>query len=116
MSKPKRILIAPSQRAEMRSLAQISGIPEQYVTEAYTKSFITGGRPYDLLQITKAWLEAERDGVAYTPIFWHRTDDGVLHITMWDMSPQGDGITLTNYIHSKPITHMVMDEHPLDKV
>jgi hypothetical protein len=86
MAKPKRILIAPSQRAEMRSLAQISGIPEQYVTEAYTKSFITGGRPYDLLQITAAWLEAERDGRDYTPIFWHRTDDGVLHLTMWDMN------------------------------
>jgi hypothetical protein len=97
MAKTKRILIAPSQRMEMRSLAQISGIPEQYVTEAYTKSFITGGRPYDLLQITKAWLEAERDGRDYTPIFWHRTDDGVLHLTMWDMNKTRDvGIALNS--------------------
>jgi hypothetical protein len=85
-TKPKRVLIAPSQRMEMRSLAQISGIPEQYVTEAYTKSFITGGRPYDLLQITAAWLEAEKEGRDYPPIFWHRTEDGVLHLTMWDMN------------------------------
>lgn len=90
MSKPKKFLISSGQRIEMKSLAQLSGIPEQYVTEAYTKSFITGGRVHDYLSITKAWLEAERDGVAYTPIFWHRTDDGVLHLTMWDMNkPQG---------------------------
>jgi hypothetical protein len=85
MAKPKRILIAPSQRSDMRVLAQLAEIPEQYVSEAYTKSFITGGRPYDLLQITKAWIEAEREGREFTPIFWHRTDDGVLHITMWEM-------------------------------
>ena len=97
MTKPKRFLVKPSQRIEMRSLAQLSGIPEQYVTEAYTKSFVTGGRVHDLLNITKAWLEAERDGLDYTPIYWHRTDDGVLHLTMWDMNkPQGDGIRLNN--------------------
>jgi hypothetical protein len=87
---------------EMRAMANVTGIPEQYVTEAYTRSFITGMRPYDNLLITKGWLEAERDGVAYTPIFWHRTDDGVLHITMWDMSTEferqlRDAQALTSY-------------------
>ena len=90
MTKPKKFLVTGAQRMEMTSMAQLTGIPEQYVNEAYVKSFITGGRPYDLLQITKAWLEAERDGLDYTPIFWHRTDDGVLHITMWDMNKPQD--------------------------
>ena len=68
------------------------------MTDAYVKSFISGMKPYDLLQPYKAWLEAERDGRDYTPIYWHRTDDGVLHLTMWDMNkPQQDSvITLNN--------------------
>ena len=97
MAKPKRMLIAPSQRMEMRSLANLTGVPEHYVTEAYTRSFISGGRPYDLLHITAAWLEALEEGREFTPIFWHRTDDGVLHLTMWDMdkSPRGWGYANT---------------------
>ena len=86
MAKPKRILIAPSQRMEMRSLANLTGIPESVVTDTYVQSFVTGGRPYDLLQGYAAMIEAEREDREYTPIFWHRTDDGVLHITMWDMN------------------------------
>ncbi len=95
MTKPKKILITPSQRMEMKAMSNLSGIPEQFVTEAYTRSFIIGMKPWTILQITAAWLEAERDGRDFTPIFWHRTDDGVTHLTMWDMNkPQDDGIAL----------------------
>ena len=84
-TKPKRVLIAPSQRMEMRSLANLTGIPEQVVTDAYVKSFMNGMKPYDILQPVVAQFEADAEGWEYTPIFWHRTDDGVLHLTMWDM-------------------------------
>ena len=101
MTKPKKILITPSQRMEMKAWSNLSGIPEQFVTEAYTRSFIIGMKPWDILQITAAWLEAERDGRDYTPIFWHRTDDGVTHLTMWDMNePQDYGASHVQW--SKP--------------
>jgi hypothetical protein len=86
MKQTKKYLITGRQHMEMKAMANVTGIPEEYVTEAYGKSFIYGGSAYDYLQITKAWLEAERDGRDYTPIYWHRTDDGVLHLTMWDMN------------------------------
>lgn len=38
------------------------------------------------VQVVKATMDAERDGRDFTPIFWYRTDDGVLHLTMWDMN------------------------------
>ncbi len=86
MSKPKKFLISPSKSMEMKSLANLTGVPEQVVTDAYVKSFITGMRPFDILQAYVAQHEADREGRDYTPIFWHRTDDGVLHLTMWDMN------------------------------
>ena len=93
MYKPKRILITPAKAREMKVLANLTGIPEQLITDIHVQSLTTGGKVHDLLLIAKAWIEAERDGRDYTPIFWHRTDDGVLHITMWDMdkSPRGWG-------------------------
>lgn len=70
----------------MKSLANLTGIPEQVVTDAYVKSFITGMKPFDILQSVLAMYEADKEGRDYTPIYWHRTDDGVLHLTMWDMN------------------------------
>lgn len=84
--KRKKYVITSGQRMEMKSLANLTGIPDQIVTDAYVQSYMTGVRPYDILQPYVAMMEAERDGRNYTRIYWHRTDDGVLHITMWDMS------------------------------
>lgn len=91
MTKPKKFLITPSKRMEMKSLANLTGIPDQVVKDAYVQSVIYGTKPYDILQPYKAQCEAERDGRDFTPIFWHRTDDGVLHLTMWDMNKTPSG-------------------------
>ncbi len=97
MTKPKKYLITGGQRMEMKSLANLTGIPDEIVTDAYVQSFMTGMKPFDLLQPVMAQYEANKEGREYTPIYWHRTDDGVLHLTMWDMNkPQGDGIRLNN--------------------
>lgn len=100
--KSKKMLITPSRSMEMRALAELTGVPEQEVTNTYIRSFITGMKPYHLLMVVQASMEAERDGRDFTPIFWHRTDDGVLHITMWDMSTGAerqirDAQTLSSY-------------------
>ena len=89
MTKPKKYLITPAKNLEMRSLANLTGIPEQIVSDTYVKSFITGVKPYDLLQPVVAQYEADKEGWEYTPIFWHRTDDGVLHLTLWDINDHG---------------------------
>lgn len=89
MTKPKKFLITPAQIMDIRTVAQLTGVPEQVVTDTYVKSFITGMKPHALLTVVKATMEAERDGRDFTPIFWCRTDDGVLHLTMWDMT---DGV------------------------
>jgi len=86
MKKPKKFLITGGQRMEMKSLANLTGVPEQIVTDAYVQSYMTGMRPYDILQPYVAMVEAERDGRDYTRIYWHKTDDGVVHLTMWDMN------------------------------
>jgi len=86
MTKPKKFLVTSGQRMEMKSLANLTGIPEQVVTDAYVKSFMNGMKPFDILQPYMAQYEADKAGWEYTPIFWHRTDDGVLHLTMWDMN------------------------------
>lgn len=86
--KSKKMLITPSRSMEMKSLANLTGIPEQVVADAYLKSFVSGMRPFDILQSVLAIHEADKNGWDYTPIFWHRTDDGVLHLTMWDMDEQ----------------------------
>lgn len=119
MKKPKKFLITGGQRMEMKSLANLTGVPEQIVTDAYVQSYMTGMRPYDILQPYVAMVEAERDGRDYTRIYWHKTDDGVVHLTMWDMNePKDEGFMLPNmsYTYGKSITHMVIDEHGLDKV
>jgi hypothetical protein len=85
MAKPKRILVSPAQYADIRSLANLTGIDEQEVKDAYMKSFMGDMNVFDILQPYLALAEADRQGWEYTPIFWHRTDDGVLHLTMWDM-------------------------------
>ena len=82
----KKFLITPAKNMEMKSLANLTGIPEQVVTDAYVKSFVTGVKPYDILHSYLAQHEADLQGREYTPIYWYRTDDGVLHITMWDMN------------------------------
>lgn len=93
MTKPKKFLITGGQRMEMKSLANLTGVPEQYVTDAYVQSYITGVRPYDMLQGYVAMVSAEREGREFTRIYWHRTDDGVVHLTMWDMNePKDEGI------------------------
>lgn len=95
MKKPKKYLITSGQRMEMKSLANLTGIPDEIVTDAYVQSFMNGMRPYDILQPVMAQYEADKEGREYTPIFWHRTDDGVLHLTMWDMNERpSDGIRL----------------------
>ena len=86
MTKPKKLIFTRGQSMEMRAMAQLTGVPEQEVTDAYVKSYIWGTKPYYILQVVKATMEAERDGHDFTPIYWYRTDDGVLHITMWDMT------------------------------
>lgn len=91
MAKPKKFIVSSGQRMEMKSLANLTGIPEQVVTDAYVKSFVTGIKPYDILQAYLAQHEADLQGREYTPIYWYRTDDGVLHITMWDMHQRADG-------------------------
>lgn len=102
MTKPKKVLITPAQTMEMRAMAQLTGVPEKDVTDAYVKSYIWGTKPYHLLQVVKATMEAERDGHDFTPIYWYRTDDGVLHLTMWDMNePQANGIRLETRLPAK---------------
>jgi hypothetical protein len=45
---------------------------------------------YTLLQPLRALLEAERDGRDFTRVYWHKTDDGVTHLTLWDMNEPSD--------------------------
>ena len=86
MTKPKKFLVTSGQRNEMKSLANLTGIPEQVVTNAYVKSFVTGMKPYDILQPYMAEYEANLEGREFTRIYWYRADDGVTHLTMWDMN------------------------------
>jgi hypothetical protein len=40
-----------------------------------------------MLQPLMAMHEAERDGRDFTRVYWYRTEDGVTHLTLWDMNP-----------------------------
>lgn len=91
---PKRVIFTRGQLLEHEALARLLKVPVREVTEAYMRSLnaaqyhtpMTRPSVYDLLQPLRALQEAERDGRDFTPIFWHRTEDGVLHLTMWDVN------------------------------
>jgi hypothetical protein len=84
----KKVIFTRAQRAEHTALANLVRIPVSEVTDAHINSVgATGHRGiYSLLQPVLATLEAERDGRDFTRVYWHRTDDGVTHLTLWDMN------------------------------
>jgi len=95
---PKRVIFTRGQLLEHEALARLLKMPVREVTEAYMRSLnaaqyhtpMTRPSVYGLLQPLRALQEAERDGRDFTPIFWHRTEDGVLHLTMWDVNKPND--------------------------
>ena len=84
----KKVIFTRAQRAEHTALANLTGIPEFEVTDAHINSVgETGHRGiYAQLQPVLATLEAERDGRDFTRVYWYRTEDGVTHLTLWDMN------------------------------
>lgn len=103
MTKPKKFIVTRGQRMEMQSLANLTGIPEQVVSDAYVKSFVTGMKPFDILQPYMAEYEANKEGREFTPVFWYRTDDGVTHLTLWDMNEQPDyGLRIKHAWNTRP--------------
>jgi hypothetical protein len=83
---------------EHAALAKLVGVTRADVTGAYIRTLNEDGHPpptirqsvYDLLQPLVATLEAMREGRDFTHVYWHRTDDGVTHLTLWDMDKPPD--------------------------
>ena len=84
--KPKKLLVTHTMLAQHRALASLVEVPVDEVTDAYIHGQNYGLGIYTMLQPLMAMREADKEGREYTPVFWHRTDDGVLHLTMWDMN------------------------------
>jgi hypothetical protein len=96
--KPKKLLVTHTTLAQHRALAAMVDVPTEEVTDAYIRSVTireasksyAGIGLYSMLQPLIAMREADKEGREYTPIFWHRTEDGVMHLTMWDMNTPND--------------------------
>jgi hypothetical protein len=91
--KPKKLLVTHTTLAQHRALAALVEVPVDEVTNAYIRSehnksstTYAGIGIYAMLQPLIAMREADKEGREYTPVFWHRTEDGVMHLTMWDMN------------------------------
>jgi hypothetical protein len=84
----KKVVFTRAQRVEHTSLSHLTGIPVSEITDAHMRALNEAGHRgiYAQLQPVMATLEAERDGRDFTRIYWHRTDDGVTHLTLWDMN------------------------------
>ena len=84
----KKVIFTRAQRAEQTALANLVGVPLSEVTKAHVQALnLTGHRGiYAQLQPVMATLEAEREGRDFTRVYWHKTDDGVTHLTLWDMN------------------------------
>jgi hypothetical protein len=85
----KKVILTRRQRAEQLALANLTRIPLSEVTDAHMRIFNEAGHLgiYAQLQPVLATLEAERDGRDFTRVYWYRTEDGVTHLTLWDMNP-----------------------------
>jgi len=87
----KKVILTRRQRAEQLALANLTRIPLSEVTDAHTRINEAGHLGlYAQLQPVLATLEAERDGRDFTRVYWHKTDDGVTHMTLWDMHEPND--------------------------
>ena len=90
--KPKKLLVTHTKLAQHRALAALVDVPVDEVTDAYIRSENNkaygefGIGLYTMMQALLATNTVDKEGREYTPVFWHRTDDGVLHLTMWDMN------------------------------
>ena len=86
----KKVIFTRAQRAEHTALANLTGIPEFEVTDAHVNAHSYNEAAhlgiYAQLQPVLAMYEAEREGRDYTRVYWHKTDDGVTHLTLWDMN------------------------------
>lgn len=94
--KPKKLLVTHTTLAQHRALAALVEVPVDEVTDAYIRSENNkaygnvGIGIYAMLQPLMAMRDADKEGREYTPVFWHRTEDGVMHLTMWDMNTPND--------------------------
>jgi len=94
----KKVVLTRGQLNEHSALANLLGVPRNDVTGAYVRTLNEYGNAtptsrqnvYNLLQPVMATLEAERDGRDFTRVYWHRTDDGVTHLTLWNMNTPND--------------------------
>jgi hypothetical protein len=86
MTKPKKLLVTHTALAQHRALASLVGVPVDEVTDAHIRGHDYGFSIYAMLQPLIAMREADKEGREYTPVFWHRTEDGVMHLTLWDMN------------------------------
>jgi hypothetical protein len=89
--KPKKLLVTHTKLAQHRALAALVDVPVEEVNDAYCRGQEDRMLPYGIglyamLQPLIAMRDADKEGREYTPVFWHRTEDGVLHLTMWDMN------------------------------
>ena len=89
--KPKKLLVTHTMLAQHRALAALVDVPVEEVTDAYIRGQESGMLPYGIglyamMQALIAMRDADKEGREYTPVFWHRTEDGVMHLTMWDMN------------------------------
>lgn len=89
--KPKKLLVTHTTLAQHRALGALVNVPVDEVTDAYIRGQENGMMNYNIglyamLQPLIAMRDADKEGREYTPVFWHRTDDDVLHLTLWDMN------------------------------
>jgi len=84
--KPTKLLVTRNTLYQHRALASLVDVPVQEVTDAHIRSHDSGLGIYAMLQPLMAMRDADKEGREYTPVFWHRTDDDVLHLTLWDMN------------------------------
>jgi hypothetical protein len=86
----KKLVFTPTQLRAHDALANLTGVTRDDVTDAHANahSYNESGHSgiYARLQPVLAMYEAEREGRDFTPIYWYRTDDGVRHLTLWDMN------------------------------
>ena len=88
--KPKKLLVTHTTLAQLRALGALVDVSQQEVTDAYLHGQNYNLGLYTMLQALIATNTADKEGREYTPVFWHRTEDGVMHLTMWDMNKPDD--------------------------
>jgi hypothetical protein len=86
MTKPKKLLVTHTKLAQHRALAALVDVPVEEVNDAYILGHDYGLGLYAMLQPLLAMRDADKEGREYTPVFWHQTEDGVMHLTLWDMN------------------------------